>query len=67
MARAGIPTVGFGPGDERWAHTSEEHVLVDDLIAAARIYARLAIRICGVAARPGRDAQREERRGRAWR
>jgi succinyl-diaminopimelate desuccinylase len=50
MARAGIPTVGFGPGDERWAHTSEEHVLVDDLIAAARVYARLAIRICGIAA-----------------
>jgi succinyl-diaminopimelate desuccinylase len=50
MARAGIPTVGFGPGDERWAHTSEEHVLVDDLIAAARVYARLAIRACGVAA-----------------
>jgi putative selenium metabolism hydrolase len=50
MARAGIPTVGFGPGDERWAHTSEEHVLVNDLIAAARVYARLAIRICGVAA-----------------
>ena len=50
MARAGIPTVGFGPGDERWAHTSQEHVLVDDLIAAARVYARLAIRACGVAA-----------------
>ena len=65
MARAGIPTVGFGPGDERWAHTSEEHVLVDDLIAAARVYARLAIRVCGVAVWPGRDAQREERRERA--
>ena len=65
MARAGIPTVGFGPGDERWAHTSEEHVLVDDLIAAARVYARLAIRICGVAVWPGHDAQREERRERA--
>jgi succinyl-diaminopimelate desuccinylase len=50
MARAGIPTVGFGPGDERWAHTSEEHVLVDDLIAAACVYARLATRVCGVVA-----------------
>jgi succinyl-diaminopimelate desuccinylase len=49
MARAGIPTVGFGPGDERWAHTPEEHVLVDDLIAAARVYARLAVRVCGIA------------------
>jgi hypothetical protein len=38
---------------------------VDDLIAAARVYARLAIRICGVGVWPGRDAQREERRERA--
>jgi succinyl-diaminopimelate desuccinylase len=49
MARAGIPTIGFGPGNERWAHTPDEHVLVDDLITAARVYARLAIRVCGVA------------------
>jgi succinyl-diaminopimelate desuccinylase len=45
MARAGIPTIGFGPGDERWAHTVDEHVLVDDLVAAARVYARLALRM----------------------
>lgn len=50
MARAGIPTIGFGPGDERWAHTSDEHVLVDDLVTAARVYSRLAIRVCGAAA-----------------
>ncbi|MCC7023508.1 MAG: M20/M25/M40 family metallo-hydrolase [Thermomicrobiales bacterium] len=49
MARAGIPTVGFGPGNERWAHTPDEHVLVDELITAARIYGRLALRVCGVA------------------
>jgi succinyl-diaminopimelate desuccinylase len=49
LARAGIPTVGFGAGDERWAHTPEEHILVDELVAAARIYGRLALRVCGVA------------------
>jgi len=64
MAQAGIPTVGFGPGDERWAHTSEEHVLVEDLVTAARVYARLAIRVCGVAAGVGRDPVSAERRDR---
>jgi putative selenium metabolism hydrolase len=32
--RAGIATVGFGPGDEALAHTSTEHVRVDDLCDA---------------------------------
>ena len=34
--RAGIATVGFGPGDETLAHTSNEHVRVDDLRQALR-------------------------------
>lgn len=32
MVEAGIPTIGVGPGDEKWAHTPEEHILVNDLI-----------------------------------
>jgi putative selenium metabolism hydrolase len=32
---AGIPSIGFGPGDERLAHTNQEHVAVADLPAAA--------------------------------
>ncbi len=28
---AGIPTVGFGPGDERLAHTTEEHITLGEL------------------------------------
>jgi acetylornithine deacetylase/succinyl-diaminopimelate desuccinylase-like protein len=28
---AGIPTVGFGPGDERLAHTTEEHISLGEL------------------------------------
>ena len=39
---ANIPTVGFGPGREELAHTSDEHVRVDDVYAAAEVYARLA-------------------------
>jgi succinyl-diaminopimelate desuccinylase len=38
---AGIPTVCFGPGDERLAHTDEDQVAVSQVAAAARIYAEL--------------------------
>lgn len=47
MGVAGIPTVGFGPGDERLAHTVEDQVRVEDLVAAARVYAALAVRMLG--------------------
>lgn len=43
MGVAGIPTVGFGPGEERYAHTADEHVCLDDVAAAARVYAQLAV------------------------
>jgi putative selenium metabolism hydrolase len=53
MGEAGIPTVGFGPGDERYAHTPEEHILVSDLVSAAQVYALLILNLCGVDAAPG--------------
>ncbi len=43
MGVASIPTVGFGPGEERYAHTSEEQIRLDDIAAAARVYAQLAV------------------------
>jgi putative selenium metabolism hydrolase len=39
---AGIPTVGFGPGEEKCAHTVEERVSISHLLSAARVYARVA-------------------------
>jgi putative selenium metabolism hydrolase len=36
----GVPTVGFGPGDEIWAHTPDDQVPIAHLTAAARFYAR---------------------------
>lgn len=42
----GVPSIGIGAGDERYAHTRDEHVPVSELSAAARIYARLIERVC---------------------
>ncbi|NNG16841.1 MAG: hypothetical protein HKM89_10205, partial [Gemmatimonadales bacterium] len=38
MGRHGIPTVGFAPGLEELAHTTEEWVAVDDLVRATAVY-----------------------------
>lgn len=46
MSEAGIPTIGIGPGNENFAHTKDEHVPIDELIQASRIYASLITRLC---------------------
>ncbi len=35
----GVPTIGFGPADEVWAHTPDDQCPVAHLTAAARFYA----------------------------
>jgi putative selenium metabolism hydrolase len=35
----GIPTVGFGPGDEKYAHAPNEKVRIEHLVKAAAFYA----------------------------
>lgn len=42
MGVAGIPTIGFGPGEERFAHTVDEQIRLRDIEAAAQVYAALA-------------------------
>ncbi|MBA3691060.1 MAG: M20 family metallopeptidase [Actinobacteria bacterium] len=44
---ASIPTVILGPGSLAQAHTAGEFVEVDDLVAAARIYAGVFVRFLG--------------------
>ncbi|MHC1783710.1 MAG: YgeY family selenium metabolism-linked hydrolase [Anaerolineaceae bacterium] len=39
--KAGIPSIGFGPGDEITAHTILEHVPLDEVVAATEFYACL--------------------------
>ncbi|MEZ4996163.1 MAG: YgeY family selenium metabolism-linked hydrolase [Bacteroidales bacterium] len=43
----GIPTVGFGPGNEVLAHAPDEKVPVSDLVAASAFYAAFVYEIAG--------------------
>jgi putative selenium metabolism hydrolase len=42
----GIPTIGFGPGNEVLAHAPNEKVPVSDLVAASAFYAAFIYDIC---------------------
>ncbi|PKP15626.1 MAG: YgeY family selenium metabolism-linked hydrolase, partial [Bacteroidetes bacterium HGW-Bacteroidetes-22] len=41
----GIPTIGFGPGNEVMAHAPNEKTPVSDLVAAAAFYALFACKL----------------------
>ena len=45
MGRLGIPTVGFAPGREELAHTTNEWVAVEDLVKAAAVYSLIPGRL----------------------
>ncbi len=48
MGVAGIPTVGFGPGEERYLHTVDDQIRLADVVKAAQVYAQLAVEVLGV-------------------
>ena len=47
-AAAGVPTLHYGPGDLLLAHGPAERVPVAEVITAARAFALLTLRTCGV-------------------
>jgi len=46
--RLGIPTIGFGPSEERWAHSVLDQCPVDHLVASIAYYAALTSALAGV-------------------
>ena len=49
LNQQGIPAISYGPGDLRTAHATDEHVAIEELVAACTTYAVLAVDWCGVA------------------
>jgi putative selenium metabolism hydrolase len=45
--KVGIPSIGFGPGDEVFAHAVDEHVPLEDVVEATKFYALLPKMIGG--------------------
>ena len=39
--KAGIPSIGFGPGDEIYAHSIQEHVPLEEVVSSTEFYAYL--------------------------
>ena len=46
MGTCGVPTVGYGPGDETCAHSVNERVSIEQLLDAARFYAAFPAVYC---------------------
>ncbi len=47
MGVAGIPTIGFGPGEEKYAHAADEQIRLQDVFEATSAYAQLAVELLG--------------------
>lgn len=45
LALAGIPCIGFGPGDDRLAHTNQERISINELKTAAATYGPLICKL----------------------
>jgi putative selenium metabolism hydrolase len=45
--KANIPAIGFGPGEEEWAHMTNEHIRLADVVHAAEWYALFPLLLKG--------------------
>jgi len=52
IRHAGIPSLVFGPGNCTIAHSSNEHVAVEEVVSAAKILAVTVLRWCGTSHGP---------------
>lgn len=48
LNQAGIPTITMGPGSIEIAHTANEHIEIEELMNAVKIYALTILEWCGV-------------------
>jgi acetylornithine deacetylase/succinyl-diaminopimelate desuccinylase-like protein len=48
MGTCGVPTIGFGPGDEVDAHAVKERVAIDHLVKAMQFYAAFPLEYVAV-------------------
>ncbi|MDN5362780.1 MAG: hypothetical protein PWP70_1827 [Moorella sp. (in: firmicutes)] len=46
--QAGIPTIGFGPGDERYPHSEQDQIAVSEMLEAVAVYALLPATLAAV-------------------
>ncbi len=49
FAGVGASTFGFGPGEERFTHSAEDCVRIDDVAASLMVYTLLPVEVCGIA------------------
>lgn len=43
---ANLPVVAFGPGEDRFTHNRKEHVRIDDVVKAAKVYGQIIVKMC---------------------
>ncbi|HHY37986.1 MAG TPA: ArgE/DapE family deacylase [Clostridia bacterium] len=48
LQMGGIPTITYGPGSLLVAHSANEHVDVEEVITACKVYAAIALKWCGI-------------------
>jgi acetylornithine deacetylase/succinyl-diaminopimelate desuccinylase-like protein len=43
--QAGIPTLGFGPGNEQYPHSYQDQISVKEMLEALKVYTLLPLKL----------------------